>query len=201
MSPAADVARFVAEFARDPLHTAAVAPSSAALAAVMIDALTADREPVVVELGPGTGAFTAAIQARTNGRGRHLAVELNPRWARLLAERFPAVDVAVADVAALPELLAERQIDAADAVVSGLPWAAHTPGPDGRGLHEVIASAMSPNGFFTQFAYTWTRWMPPARRQFADLTAHFADVKVSPTVWRNLPPAVVYQARRPTPRK
>lgn len=201
MSPAADVARFVAEFARDPLHTAAVAPSSAALAAVMVDALPAGGEPVVVELGPGTGAFTAAIQARTNGRVHHLAVELNPRWARLLAERFPAVDVAVADVATLPDLLAERRIEAADAVVSGLPWVAYAPGPDGRGLHEVIASAVSPNGFFTQFAYTWTRWMPPARRQFTDLRAHFTDVKVSRTVWRNMPPAVVYQARRPTPRK
>src|SRR5262245_47090702 len=46
-------------------------------------------QPVVVELGPGTGPMTHAIRQRLAGRGRHLAVELNPRMARLLAGRCP----------------------------------------------------------------------------------------------------------------
>ena len=61
----------------------------------------------------------------------------------------------------------------------------------------MIIDALSPDGVFTQFGYTWTRWAPPARRRLADLRAHFADVVITPTVWRNLPPAVVYQAHRP----
>ncbi|WP_219413422.1 class I SAM-dependent methyltransferase [Pseudonocardia nigra] len=194
-----DTARFLREFARDPLHTAAVAPSSPALAAAMIAPLSAD-DPVVVELGPGTGAFTGAIQERLGGRGRHLAVELHPGWADLLARRYPAVEVVRADARALPALLAERAIGGVDAVVSGLPWVAYSPGPDGRGLHALITDALLPHGVFTQFAYSWTRWAPPARRQLADLRRHFADVAISPTVWRNLPPAVVYRARRPVPR-
>jgi phospholipid N-methyltransferase len=195
------VGRFVVEFARDPLRTAALAPSSAALAATMTAAVPACGAPVVVELGPGTGAFTAAIRARTGGRGRHLAVELNPRWARLLAERHPGVEVVVADAAALPAVLAEHGVTAVDAVVSGLPWEAHRPGTDGLDLSAYIADVLAPEGQFTQFAYTWTRWAPPARRLLAGLRSRFADVTISPTVWRNLPPAVVYQARRPDPRK
>lgn len=201
MPVAADVGRFVVEFARDPWHTAALAPSSAALAAAAVDPLPLTGEPVVVELGPGTGAFTAAVLARTGGRGRHLAVELNPRWARLLARRHPGVEVVVADAATLPALLAERGITAVDAVLSGLPWAAHRPGPDGRDLSAQVADTLAPRGCFTQFAYTWTRWAPPARRLLARLRAEFAEVQVSPTVWGNLPPAVVYAARRPNPRK
>ncbi len=191
MSTWADTGRFLRAFARDPLHTAAVSPSSAALAAAMTAAVPATGDPVVVELGPGTGAFTRAIQERRGGRGRHLAVELNAEWAALLTGRYPGVEVAVADANDLPRLLAERGIDRADVVVSGLPWVAYA----GGGLHGVIAGALAPAGVFTQFAYAWTRWAPPARRQLADLRRHFADVTVGPVVWRNLPPAVVHTGR------
>lgn len=195
---------FLREFARDPLHTAAVAPSSAALAAAMtaplLTSLPVTGGPVVVELGPGTGSFTTAIQERLGGRGRHLAVERNPGWARLLAQRHPGVEVVCADARELPELLVERGISSVDAVVSGLPWVAYVPGPDGRGLPAVITDGLAPTGVFTQFAYSMTRWAPPARRQLADLRRHFAEVAISRTVWRNLPPAVVYQARRPRAR-
>lgn len=196
-----DTWSFLREFARAPLQTASVTPSSAALAAAMTEPLatlpTVGDEPVVVELGPGTGAFTRAIQARLGGRGRHLAVELNPRWADLLAGRHPGVDVVCADVRELPALLADRGLTQVDAVVSGLPWVAYAPGPDGRGLHTVITETLAASGVFTQFGYSWTRWAPPAKRQLAELRAHFAEVTTSPVVRRNLPPAVVYRARTP----
>jgi phospholipid N-methyltransferase len=79
--------------------------------------------------------------------------------------------------------------------------AAHRTGTDGRRLPEVVAEALAPTGFLTRFAYTRSRGVPPAQRQLADLRSGFAEVAASSTVWRNLPPAVVYQARRPTPRK
>ena len=197
MSAQADTVRFIREFVRDPLHTASVAPSSRALAAVMTQPLPRTGEPVVVELGPGTGAFTRAVQELTAGRGRHIAVELNQDWATLLQERYPKVEVVRADARELPRLLADRGIGHVDAVVSGLPWVAYSPGPDGRGLHALIVEALAPTGFFTQFGYSWTRWAPPARAQLASLRAHFDEVTTSRTVWRNFPPAVVHTARRP----
>ncbi|MDT7653215.1 MAG: phosphatidylethanolamine/phosphatidyl-N-methylethanolamine N-methyltransferase [Pseudonocardiales bacterium] len=196
-SPWADTGLFLREFVRDPLHTAALAPSSPALAAAMAASLPGTGAPVVVELGPGTGAFTGVIQERTGGRALHIAVELHPGWAQLLAQRHPQVEVVLADARELPALLADRGIAAVDAIVSGLPWVAYSPGPDGRGLHTMITEALAPHGVFTQFAYIWTRWAPPARRQLADLRAHFAEVVISRPVWRNLPPAVVYEARQP----
>ncbi|WP_232665399.1 class I SAM-dependent methyltransferase [Pseudonocardia sp. TRM90224] len=199
MSRLADTGLFLREFVKDPLHTAAVAPSSPTLAAAMTGPLPAAGEPVVVELGPGTGAFTEAIQRHTGGRCRHIAVELHPGWAELLRERHPGVDVVLGDVRDLATILADRGVTSVDAVVSGLPWVAYVPSPGGRPLHTVITDVLAPTGVFTQFAYTWTRWAPPARRQLADLRAHFADVVISRPVWRNLPPAVVYEARKPQP--
>lgn len=195
MSGAAGAVEFLREFVKSPTTTAAVGPSSQHLARDMVAPVPSTGDPVVVELGPGTGAFTEAIQRRLGGRGTHLAVELNERWAESLGRRFPAVEVVRADARELPKLLADRGVRA-DVVVSGLPWAAHAP-QDGVPLIRLVAESLTPEGAFTQFAYTWTRWAAPARRQHADLRAHFDETVVSRTVWRNVPPALVYLARRP----
>ncbi|MFD0488690.1 class I SAM-dependent methyltransferase [Saccharopolyspora spinosporotrichia] len=155
----AGAAEFLREFVKSPTTTAAVGPSSRFLADQMVAPVPGRGEPVVVELGPGTGAFTAAIQQRLGGRGRHLALELNARWAADLGRRFPDVETVCADARALPELMAERGLRA-DVVVSGLPWAAHT-AVDGVPLVRLVADVLVPEGAFTQFAYTWTRWAPP----------------------------------------
>ncbi|PKW17212.1 class I SAM-dependent methyltransferase [Saccharopolyspora spinosa] len=188
-------AGFLWEFVKSPTTTAAVGPSSLSLAEQMVAPIPHRGDPVVVELGPGTGAFTEVIQRRLGGRGRHLALELNPRWSAELGERFPAVESVCANARELPELLRQRELRA-DVVVSGLPWVAHAP-MDGVPLIRLIARSLVPGGAFTQFAYTWTRWAPPARRQLADLRAEFEETVISRTVWRNLPPAVAYLARRP----
>ncbi|GAA2792613.1 class I SAM-dependent methyltransferase [Saccharopolyspora taberi] len=195
MRGSASTVEFLREFVKSPTTTAAVGPSSRFLAAQMVAPVPGRGEPVVVELGPGTGSFTEAIQRRLGGRGRHLALELNPRWAETLRERFPRVETVCANARELPALLAERGLRA-DVVVSGLPWAAHAP-VDGVPLVRLIADSLTEDGAFTQFAYTWTRWAPPARRQYRDLLATFDETVISRTVWRNVPPALVYLARRP----
>jgi len=190
-----DNARFLREFVRDPIQTAAIAPSSPALAEAMAAVVPSDGHPTVVELGPGTGAIIAAIQRRLGGRGRHLAIERQPRWASLLQQRFPDVDVIHGDVADLPAILTEHDADPADAVVSGLPWAAY------RGQLVVdLAGALASCGVFSQFAYSWSRWAPPARAELAALRRHFSDVVISAPIRRNLPPAIVYYARGPVDR-
>jgi len=186
---------FLREFVRSPLTTASVSPSSATLADHVSAPVPGRGDPVVIELGPGTGTITAAIQRRLGGRGRHVAVELSPRLAELLAQRCPQVDVVCADVAELPGILADRGLTA-DVIVSGLPWAAlRVTYP--RSLPSVLAEVMTEDGALSQLGYAATRWAPPARRQLADLRSAFEEVLVSRTVWRNLPPALTYVARRP----
>ncbi|WP_432832052.1 class I SAM-dependent methyltransferase [Dactylosporangium sp. CA-092794] len=191
-----DRTEFLREFLRDPFTVAAVTPSGRRLAEVVTAPVPRTGAPLVVELGPGTGAFTAEIQRRLAGRGRHLAIEINERFAGRLAARFPEVDVAVADARGLRDVLARRGHRHADVIVSGLPWAAFTPGRQDDLLDAVVAG-LAPHGAFTTFAYTHTRWAPPARRLRRTLRARFEEVVLGRTVWANMPPAFVYSCRRP----
>ncbi|MFG2043033.1 class I SAM-dependent methyltransferase [Dactylosporangium sp. NPDC048998] len=187
---------FVREFLRDPFTVAAVTPSGEPLADVVTAPVPRTGTPVVVELGPGTGAFTNAIQRRLAGRGHHLAIEINGRLAGLLAARYPRVDVAVADARSLREVLAQRGHRSADVIVSGLPWAAFAPTQQDD-LLSAVTDTLAPDGVFTTFAYTHTRWAPPARRFRRSLASGFEEVVPGRTVWGNLPPAFVYFCRRP----
>ncbi|TDC94645.1 methyltransferase domain-containing protein [Nonomuraea deserti] len=193
-----DSALFLGQFLRAPSKIGAVAPSSRRLAANVCAPIPERGEPTVVELGPGTGPFTAEIQQRLAGRGHHLAVEVNDLMAQLLAERFPTVDVAHADAARLGELLRERGLRQADVVVSGLPWAAF-PEETQRDLLRAVTSAMSPVAAFTTFSYVHAIPLSSARRFRALLAERFEEVVPGRTVWRNPPPAFVFHARRPRP--
>jgi phospholipid N-methyltransferase len=190
---------FFGRFVRHPWRVGAVAPSSAALAARVVAPLPDTGEPIVVELGAGTGVFTDVIQERLSGRGHHLAIELYENFAAVLRRRYPRVDVVVADAARLPQLLAVRGLPSADVVVSGLPWVAFTPARAARTL-AAVASVMAPQGALTTFAYVHARWAPPARRLHSALAHRFEELVLGRTVWANLPPAFVYHARRPRQR-
>ncbi len=188
---------FLLEFIRSPWTVGAVAPSSAALARVVTAPVPRTSDVVVVELGAGNGAFTGHIQERLAGRGRHIAVEINERFAARLATRHPAVDVALADAGDLEHVLASRALLHADVIVSGLPWAAFAERRQ-RSLLSAVVGTLSRHGAFTTFSYVHTRWAAPARRLRRSLDARFEEVVVSRTVWSNLPPALVYHCRRPT---
>ncbi len=191
-------ALFFGQFLRAPATVGAFAPSSRRLARSVCAPVPERGEPTVVELGPGTGSFTAEIQRRLDGRGNHLAVELNGPMADALADRFPSVDVVHGDAAHLTRLLAERGLGRADVVVSGLPWAAF-PADLQLLLLSAVCAAMCPAGAFTTFSYVHAIPLGSARRFRALLAERFEEVVPSRTVWRNAPPAFVFHARRPRP--
>ncbi|MFD8559232.1 class I SAM-dependent methyltransferase [Streptosporangium canum] len=191
-----DTTLFLGQWMRSPGTVGAVAPSSRRLAETVTTPVPHRGDPVIVELGPGTGAFTAEIQRRLGGRGHHMAVEINPRLADFLAARHPKVDVVVDDAARLPQLLEDRGFYKADAIVSGLPWAAFSEETQTR-LMDAVTAIMDPNTAFTTFAYSFAKRLPPAQRFRQRLLDTFEEVVVGRTVWGNLPPAFVYHARRP----
>ncbi|GAA4227615.1 methyltransferase domain-containing protein [Actinomadura meridiana] len=183
------------EFLRFPFQVGAVLPSSASLAAVAARPVADDGDPVVVELGPGTGPITQAVQNRLGKRGRHVAVEVNPRLAGLLERRWPDVTVVRGNAVRLPEILASLELTA-DVVISSLPWASFGHDLQERLLASTLAS-LGDDGVFTAFAYVHAKPLPPAvrfRRRLDDL---FEEVEVSRVVWWNAPPAVVYICRGP----
>ena len=187
---------FLRQWLREPSRIGAVAASSTHLASAITAPIPECGNPVVVELGAGTGAFTGEIQRRLAGRGRHLAVEVNPAFAQRLRIRFPALDVAETDARHLPDLLTARGLSTADIIVSGLPWAAFGIELQQR-LSDAVAEVLNPDSVFTTFAYVHAQHLPQARRFATALRRRFEEVVVGQTVWRNLPPARVLHARRP----
>ncbi|MEJ3658083.1 SAM-dependent methyltransferase [Actinomycetes bacterium KLBMP 9759] len=181
------------EFLRAPTAVATVTASSEALVTEMLSRFPTATEPVVVELGAGSGRLTDAVQRRLRGRGRHVAIELNPLLAERLAERHPGVDVVCVDAGALHEVLRARGIGPVDIVASLLPWAAYRSAP----IPRLVAEALAPDGTFAQVVLSMFRWLPEAHRHHDDVAAAFEDVRLGPVVWGNFPPARVRFARTP----
>jgi phospholipid N-methyltransferase len=179
------------EFLRHPTRIATVTGSSAAVVAEMIRPFPARADPVVVELGPGTGRVTDALQRRLGGRGRHVAIELNPLLAERLARRHPAVTVVCADAATVTDVLADAGIGRVDLVCSLLPWAAHRAAP----IPRLVAGVLAPDGAYTQVVFSGLRRLGPGRRLDRDTRRAFLDVQLTGTIWRSLPPARVRVAR------
>lgn len=190
------VVAFLMAVLRSPATVGALAPSSSHLAARLATVVPRVGAPVVVELGPGTGSVTTAIGYRLGGRGRHLAVEIDPVLADYLRAEHAGVEVLVGDAVELRRLLAEQQVPAVDAVVSGLPWSLIDPAAQ-RAIVHATARSLAPAGCFTTFAYVHALSMSRARQFRALLEEVFDEVLTTRTVWWNLPPAVTYACRRP----
>jgi phospholipid N-methyltransferase len=186
--------QFIREFLKDPRRTGAIAPSSSHLARAMLARIDFASVETIVEFGAGTGPFSVAILERIRASGRaiaFLAIERNPEFLRILAQRLPPDMVVAGDVRDIARILAERNLPHADYIVSGLPWAAFS-AADQDELLGAAASALRPGGSFATFAYLQGLLIPAGRRFAERLRATFAQVDRSPNVWRNLPPAFVY---------
>jgi phospholipid N-methyltransferase len=196
--PDAKTARraFLAAALRSPATMGAVVPSSQRLGAVLASVVPRSGSPVVVELGPGTGAVSAVIAQRLPPGARHLAVELDPEMVEYLRRTRPELEVVPGNAAQLAALLAERGVTHVDAVVCGLPWALFDDTTQ-ESLLEQVSTVIGTTGAFTTFAYLHGMTLTAARRFRRTLRDTFDEVLVSATVWRNVPPAFVYVCRRP----
>jgi phospholipid N-methyltransferase len=196
--PEAGAARraFLSAAVRRPATRGAIAPSSPRLGAVLASIVPSTGAPVVVELGPGTGAVSAVIAQRLPAGARHLAVELDPDMVTFLRRTRPELEVVPGNAANLGALLAERGVPSVDAVICGLPWALFDD-PTQTALLAEISRAIGSTGAFTTFAYLHGMTLGAARRFRRTLRETFDEVLVTATVWRNLPPAFVYVCRRP----
>ena len=186
---------FFEAFIREPASVGALSPSSRALALAMIRNCDLRNAETVVELGPGTGAFTGPILERIGKCTTFLAMELDPLHARRLKGRFPGVAVYNDSAERMPEYLALHPNPKADYVISGLPWANIPPEAQEKIMDAILAS-LAPRGVFTTFAYVHARWLPKARRFRRALEQRFERVEISQVIWKNLPPAFVYRCSR-----
>lgn len=183
---------FFRQWLKSPLSIAAVSPSSRHLARQMLAELPAGCERVI-ELGGGTGVFSAALLEHGIRPDQLLVLELNEDLHQHLTRRFPDSHVVCGDARELP-VIVQRSGYAdggkADAVLSGLGLLSMS-----RGMQQEIVEAafavLREGGRFIQFTYGPTS---PVRKEVLSELGLLA--RRASLTWWNMPPATVYVFER-----
>lgn len=168
---AADLKEFFRQFRREFKTTGAIAPSGPFLAKAITRPMMELSGPRrILEIGPGTGAFTKRIVRHLREGDRFDLVEINRGFAEHLEKRFLTCDHyrKVADrceVHCLPlqDFDPAEGDDSYDVVISGLPLNNFSP----ELVAELVDAALRhvrPGGTFSMFEYMYVR---PIRSRFA----------------------------------
>lgn len=185
-----DTLLFWRSLLRNPTRIGAVAPSGRALARLITADLTGHKP--VIELGPGTGAFTQALIARGVPEHRLALIEADAGFAKALAVRFPSAQVLTMDAMHLGEV-ATLFDEPAGAIISGLPLLSMPVDNVSRILRGAFHH-LGQGGALYQFTYAPR--CPVPRRVLRELNLDTLRVGCA---WANLPPAFVYRFRRAAP--
>ena len=179
-----DSSLFLREWLAHPQRTGSVTPSSPKLAAAMARWLPSDPESYVLELGPGTGAVTEALIKRGLREDRLVAIERNPKMARLLRDKFPQAQIIIGDAWHLDHLLRSRRepIESVGAVISSLPLL-NFPPAEAEALTTKIRAVLEPEGNWVQYSYHLGKKQVRGAASF--------KLRASKIVWLNFPPARV----------
>ncbi|MCM8731300.1 class I SAM-dependent methyltransferase [Hephaestia sp. GCM10023244] len=177
---------FFQGFLKHPVMVGSIVPSSDRLIRKMLGPVDWANTRLFVEYGPGVGTFCRPILERMAPDAQFIAIDTNPDFIRYLRQtiqdpRFAAVNGSAADVA---QIVADHGFDAADYVLSGLPFSTLPPGV-GPAIAEATFATLRPGGAFLVYQFS------PKVKDF--LTPHTDHIDHA-MEWWNVPPAQLYWA-------
>ncbi|MFP4209394.1 MAG: class I SAM-dependent methyltransferase [Wenzhouxiangella sp.] len=144
---------FFRGFLRSPEQVGSVVPSSRFLEQRLVRTAGVARARCVVELGPGTGGTTRALLAAMPADAQLLTIELDPRFAELLAEiDDPRLISHAGSAADLGQILDQHHLPAPEAIVSGIPFST-MPRDVGNAVLEAIRDRLAPGGVFVAYQF------------------------------------------------
>jgi phosphatidylethanolamine/phosphatidyl-N-methylethanolamine N-methyltransferase len=177
---------FLRAWMRAPLVTAAMLPSGKWLAAEVAAAVDLSLPGPIVELGPGTGAVTAALVERGVSPDRLILIEYLPEFCDVLRRRYPSARVIAGDAFLAPDILLSLNAGPLAAVVSCLPLYSKPPEQRARLLNELLQ--LGPKGMPVVQATNFPRSPIPFDRSTVAGTR-------SRRIWLNALPALVWTYR------
>jgi phospholipid N-methyltransferase len=183
------------KFLRSPRTVGAVMPSSQALARAMVSSLPVNQRASIVELGPGTGAFTGAILDRVGPAAQVLAMEIEPEFVAKVRRQWPTVICVCASAEQLASVADAHGLAPIDHIISGLPFAS-LPALMRTRILDGVMQTLRPGGTFTQFHYLHGFGMPPGRAFRREMSDRMGGPPQRRFVLRNFPPACVFTWRR-----
>lgn len=182
---------FLKRFIANPRQVGSVIPSGEALVRHMLQDLPIEAAATVVELGPGVGTFTARIVERLAPGAAFYAIELDHVFAAVLRDRFPRVQVLEDSAEHVARLVRAAGGDAADIIVSGLPFA-NLPLDFRARVIAGVRDLLRPGGHFVTYQYAHARAFSNHLEQRLRDVFPSVDVRFA---MANMPPAFVFHAR------
>lgn len=114
---------FFQGFLERPREVGSIIPSSRFLERRIVRAANIRNARLIVELGPGTGGTTRALLRAMRRDATLIAIEINPRFVKLLhRERDPRLIAHHGSAANIVPALRTHGLEQADVVLSGIPF-------------------------------------------------------------------------------
>lgn len=180
---------FLKETIRHPKDVGAVAPSSENLSNLILKEAQLKPGQTIVELGPGTGAFTNRILNSISADSQYVGLEINESFAEHLQRIYPDANIHQDSARNI-----NNYVTKCDRIISGLPWTAFKKKKQ-TDLLQQLHGTLVEDGLFLTFAYPPFHYLPRGQAFQAALGETFSSVKKTATVL-NLPPAFVYVCRK-----
>lgn len=144
---------FFQGFLREPQQVGSLIPSSRFLERRLVTFGAIENAPLVVELGPGTGGTTQALLEAMQVDARLLAIEIDPRFAELLArERDPRLLVHRGSAENIRDALASHKLPQPEVILSGIPFST-MPVSVGEKILREVWEALAPGGRFIAYQF------------------------------------------------
>jgi phospholipid N-methyltransferase len=171
---------FAKGFLRHPNMVGWVLPSSPFLVDEVLKKVDWERARVIVEYGPGVGAFTTRVLLRMRPDARLIALEINPEFFQFLngSLKDPRLRLVQESAAEIDAVLQRLGCGPADCIISGIPFKTL---PDAlrhtivRKTHDVLR----PNGSFLVYQFS-DAVRPYLEGVFSKVSRGFALLNIIP---------------------
>jgi phospholipid N-methyltransferase len=163
-----------------------VIPSSKVLIDKMLAPVDWTNCKLFVEYGPGVGTFTQHVLDRLKPDATLLTIDTNPDFTDYLNGKFAdsRLQAVTGSAANVRKIMADRGFEAADYILSGLPFST-LPAGVGPRIAEQTEAALRRGGAFLVYQFS------PKVRDF--IAPHFERIDKG-FEWINIPPATLFWA-------
>lgn len=175
---------FLQEMLKHPFQIGSVIPSSRFLERRIVIAAEVASADVVVELGPGTGGTTRAILRAMPQHARLLSIEINPHFYSMVSSIEDKRLIAhLGSACELREIISVYDLDAPNAIISGIPFStmSHRVGSQ---ILEAVSLSLACNGHFVAYQVS---------KRVATLCQPFMGPGRTDTELLNIPPMRIFE--------
>lgn len=146
---------FARNFFKNPRMLGSLIPSSRFLVKQLLRNVDWDQARVIVEYGPGVGTISEEVLKRMRPDAKLLVFEINDDFVRVLRQRYtdPRLIVMHRSAADIGTVLREQGLNAADYVISGIPFSMMSEA-DRQAVVANTHAALRPGGSFLVYQFS-----------------------------------------------